>query len=84
MNEWKVREFPGGPVVRTLCFHCRGHGFDPWTKIPHAPWHGQEKKKRHNKEGWEDKMFKTVTILQNNDELNAIAIKISGKFWEWA
>ena len=21
--------FPGGPVVKTLCFHCRGHGFDP-------------------------------------------------------
>ena len=24
-------EFPGGPVVRTPCFHCRGHGFDPWS-----------------------------------------------------
>ena len=23
-------EFPGGPVVRALCFHCRGQGFDPW------------------------------------------------------
>ena len=22
-------EFPGGPVVRTRRFHCRGHGFDP-------------------------------------------------------
>ena len=19
--------FPGGPVVKTLCFHCRGHRF---------------------------------------------------------
>ena len=26
---WK--EFPGGPVVRTLHFHCRGHRFDPWS-----------------------------------------------------
>ena len=26
------RELPGGPVVRTLCFHCRGHGFDPWSR----------------------------------------------------
>ena len=25
-----LQEFPGGPVVRTPCFHCRGHGFDPW------------------------------------------------------
>ena len=24
-------EFPGGPVVRTLRFHCRGPGFDPWS-----------------------------------------------------
>ena len=23
-------DFPGGPVVETLCFHCRGRGFDPW------------------------------------------------------
>ena len=23
---------PGGPVVRTLLFHCRGHGFDPWPR----------------------------------------------------
>ena len=22
--------FPGGPVVKTLRFHCRGCGFDPW------------------------------------------------------
>ena len=22
------QEFPGSPVVRTLCFHCRGHRFD--------------------------------------------------------
>ena len=24
------REFPGGPVVRTLSFHCRGPRFNPW------------------------------------------------------
>ena len=22
-------DFPGGPVVKTLHFHCRGPGFDP-------------------------------------------------------
>ena len=28
-------DFPGGPVVRTLHFHCREPGFDPWLgKIP--------------------------------------------------
>ena len=25
------QEFPLGPVVRTLRFHCRGHRFDPWS-----------------------------------------------------
>ena len=24
------REFPGGPVVRTLRFQCLGLGFNPW------------------------------------------------------
>lgn len=26
-NSW---DFPGGTVVETPRFHCRGHGFDPW------------------------------------------------------
>ena len=25
-----IRDYPGGLLVKTLCFHCRGHGFDPW------------------------------------------------------
>lgn len=25
-----VGEFPGVPVVRTLCFHCMGQGFNVW------------------------------------------------------
>ena len=24
-------DFPGRPVVKTLRFHCRAHGFDPWS-----------------------------------------------------
>ena len=26
-----VYDFPGGPVVKTLCSQCMGRGFDPWT-----------------------------------------------------
>ena len=22
--------FPGGPVVKTIDFYCKGHGFRPW------------------------------------------------------
>ena len=40
-KQW--REFPGSPVVRTLSFHCRGRGFNPWSgKNPMC----QKKKKR--------------------------------------
>ena len=33
-------------MVKTLCFHCRWHGFEPgWgTKIPHAMQRGQKVK----------------------------------------
>ena len=24
-------DFPGAPVVKTPCFHCRGHRFNPWS-----------------------------------------------------
>ena len=24
-----LRIFPGGPMVRTPCFHCQGHRFNP-------------------------------------------------------
>ena len=39
-------DFPGSPVVRTLCFCGRGHGFDPLlaTRISNALWHDQKKK----------------------------------------
>ena len=26
------RDFPGGPVVKTLSFHCRRQGFNPWLE----------------------------------------------------
>ena len=34
-------DFSGDAVVKTPCFHCRGHRFNPWsgTKIPHAVQH---------------------------------------------
>ena len=25
-----TRDFPGSPVIKTLQFLCRGHGFGPW------------------------------------------------------
>ena len=28
---YKKRDFLGDPVVRASRFHCRRHGFDPWS-----------------------------------------------------
>ena len=40
-------DFSGSPVVKNLHFRCRGWGSTPGleTKIPHAIWHSQKKKK---------------------------------------
>ena len=42
----KTREFPGGPVVRTLSFHCQGRRFSPWSGElrSHKPRGGARKK----------------------------------------
>ena len=37
--------FPGGPVTKTLCFHCRGLGSDPWLGKVCMPWSAAEEKK---------------------------------------
>ena len=29
-NKIQPWDFPGGPVVKTPSFHCKGRGFDPW------------------------------------------------------
>ena len=53
-------DFPGGPVVKTLHFHCRGHEFDPgWrTKISQATQCGQKKKRNQLK-----KLIDTVNMF---------------------
>ena len=39
-------DLPGGPVIKSPCFQCRGHGFSPGggTKILHAVQWGKKKK----------------------------------------
>ena len=39
------RDFPGGPVVKTPCFHCREHGFNLRSGKFHM-LHGAAKKKK--------------------------------------
>ena len=44
-----VRDFPDGSVVKTPCFHCRRHGFNPWSGNQDATWHSQNKIKKKKK-----------------------------------
>ena len=41
-----TKEFPGGPVVKTLSFQSRGCGFNLWSgqgiKIPYVMWYSQK------------------------------------------
>ena len=48
IREEHSRDFPGSPVVRTPCFHCREWEFNPWpgTEILQAARHGQNMKKK--------------------------------------
>ena len=62
----KVGEFPGGPVVRTLCFRCTTEegtcSIPGWgTKIPQAVQYGQEKKKKTDRQGG---LWFTVVLLK--------------------
>ena len=43
----KMKDFPGGPVIKTLYFHCRGVGSipDQGTMILHAEQDGEKEKK---------------------------------------
>ena len=49
-----VRDFPGGPVIKTLFFHCRGKGSIPGlgTKIPPVKWRSQIEREREREIKW--------------------------------
>ena len=48
LSKCKVRDFPGSPVVKTLCFQCRGTGLIPGQA--HAVWSDQKILKKKKKE----------------------------------
>ena len=43
-----LQKLTGGLMVKTVCFYCRGHGFDPWgtKKLRSCMLHGVAKKKK--------------------------------------
>ena len=50
LNIWLEREFTGGPVVRTLHFHCWVPSFNPWlSNLRSHKMHGMAKKESEEK-----------------------------------
>ena len=48
-------DFPGGPVIKTPHFHCRGPGFHPWSGNQNPTYHmaqQRKKKERKKKKDW--------------------------------
>ena len=45
-----LRDFPDGPVVKILHFHCRGLVFDSWLGKFHMPRDVAKKKKKKKKQ----------------------------------
>ena len=62
-QKWKSMDFPGGPVVKTLSFQCRGIGLipGPGTKIPHAV---QDSKKKKKKKPLKNSHVETLVLWQ--------------------
>ena len=57
-------DFPGGPVVKTPHFPCRGLRFNhQGTKILHASRHGQKNRRRKKKESTRYRSWETVLSL---------------------
>ena len=58
-------KFPGGPVVRTLCFHCWGLRFSPCqeTKILQAVQHDQKKSYDENRKSARTYVMEDIVFL---------------------
>ena len=62
----ELREFPGGPVVRTPRFHCRGHRFESLVReLGSCKPHSVAKKKKELKLSTKD--FQKFIIEKDMD-----------------
>ena len=59
----KLWEFPGGPGVRTLCFHCQG--FSPWWGNQDTKSHTAKPEKKRKRVKYLIKVFFKKNVLQD-------------------
>ena len=55
-------DFPGCPMVKTLCFQCKGCGFNPWELKSHMPGSMAKKKKKKNRNDVKKKKILSLCI----------------------
>ena len=73
-------EFPGGPVVRTGCFHCQGCRIEPaeGELKAHKP-HVAKKRKKEKK-----KISKHIKIMKEKERLrNCLGLKKRKETWQY-
>ena len=76
VNEcWRMRDFPGGPMVKALHFHHRGYGFNPWSRIKNSHLLGGKSVKKKNAGG----MKSVLVNAQSPRPRRQILRKIPGK-----
>ena len=57
-------DFPHGPVVKTLCFQCRGHRFNLWSgKFLKLYWVAKNKKKKRDYDMYKHTQTQTCAHL---------------------
>ena len=62
----KIKDFPGSPVVKTLCFPCRGLGFDPW-ELRSCMLNGEaENKKSHLSNAHDNDWYAKVQNMRDD------------------
>ena len=57
------RDFLGGSLVKTLGFHCRRHGFNPWSRKFHLLRYSQNKQTNKQTKPAEKKDLRDVNML---------------------
>ena len=64
--------FPGGPVVRTRCFHCQGLGLIPGQGTKTRKPCGDQKKKKRLERGlhiqWHTCLMEPFATIKNSAE----------------
>ena len=61
------RDFPGGPVVKSLCFQCRGHRFDLWLGNKDPTCHAARPKNKQTKKN--TKKYTICTSARGKDHI---------------